>query len=215
MTQAFKGVVFDLDGTLTDTEAQANHAAMAVLADMGVEGDMALFESLSGIHDIERRAILHRALAAQVDPDDFLLAWRARIDQQRANGVPTKPGAAALLQTLKDKGYLLALATSSYRTMALEKLAKAGLEGFFDVIVPVDDVQNPKPAPDPYLLAADRLGLKPVECVAFEDSETGAESAFTAGLFTVQIPDIHPASGKWANIVAPDLTEGAKAAGLI
>ncbi|ADO42042.1 HAD family hydrolase [Ketogulonicigenium vulgare] len=215
VTHAFKGVVFDLDGTLTDTEAQANHAAIAVLADMGADVDIAIFEALAGVHDAERRVILNRALAEQVSPDAFLLAWRARINDLREISVPIKPDAHEVLTALKAAGYKLALATSSHREQMDAKLAKAGLAGYFDALVPVDDVAHAKPAPDPYILAAERLGLKPVECVAFEDTEVGAEAAFTAGLFTVQVPDIQPASGKWANLVAPTLLEGAKGAGLI
>jgi beta-phosphoglucomutase-like phosphatase (HAD superfamily) len=81
--------------------------------------------------------------------------------------------------------------------------------------VTVDDVLAPKPAPDPYLLAASLLGVDPARCVAFEDSETGARSAHAAGMTVVQIPDIVPTDGAYAHLVAPDLISAALKLGLI
>jgi beta-phosphoglucomutase-like phosphatase (HAD superfamily) len=81
--------------------------------------------------------------------------------------------------------------------------------------VTFDDVTNAKPAPDPYLLSAERLGADPARCVAFEDSETGARSAHAAGMIVVQVPDIHAATGHHAHHIAVSLVEGAHAAGLL
>ncbi len=82
-------------------------------------------------------------------------------------------------------------------------------------MVTVDDVARAKPAPDPFLLAARLLGVDPQRCLAFEDSEPGAEAAFAAGMTVVQVPDIVPASGRFAHLVAPDLMAGARAIGLV
>jgi beta-phosphoglucomutase-like phosphatase (HAD superfamily) len=109
----------------------------------------------------------------------------------------------------------LALATSSRGEPAREKLEGADLLRHFRTVVTFDDVAAPKPAPDAYLLAAERLGVDPRRCLAFEDSETGARAAHAAGMTVVQVPDLHPTKGAHAHHVAPSLLEGAALAGLI
>jgi beta-phosphoglucomutase-like phosphatase (HAD superfamily) len=81
--------------------------------------------------------------------------------------------------------------------------------------VTVDDVTQPKPHPEPYLLAAQLLGVAPARCLVFEDSEAGSEAAHRAGMVVVQVPDVVPSDGKWAHHLALDLMSGARAAGLI
>jgi beta-phosphoglucomutase-like phosphatase (HAD superfamily) len=81
-------------------------------------------------------------------------------------------------------------------------------------VITLDDVTAAKPAPDPYLLAANKLGVAPARCLVFEDSEAGAEAAHRAGCRVVQVPDVVPSEGRWAHHLAPSLLEGALAAGL-
>ena len=81
--------------------------------------------------------------------------------------------------------------------------------------VTFDDVTLAKPAPEPFLLAAALLGVDPKRCLAFEDSEAGAEAAHRAGMTVIQVPDINPASGQFAHIVAPYLLTGAREIGLL
>jgi HAD superfamily hydrolase (TIGR01509 family) len=109
----------------------------------------------------------------------------------------------------------LAIVTSSRRASAAQKLALAGIAGHFTRVVVLEDVTTPKPAPEAYLLAAARLGVAPDRCLAFEDSEPGAEAAYRAGCTVVQVPDILPSQGRWAHHLAPDLLTGARLAGLI
>ncbi|MBA4349649.1 MAG: HAD family phosphatase, partial [Rhodobacter sp.] len=77
------------------------------------------------------------------------------------------------------------------------------------------DVSEPKPAPEPYLLAAARLGVDPTRCLVFEDSDVGAEAAHRAGCTVVQVPDVAPTEGRFARHLAADLLAGARAAGII
>jgi beta-phosphoglucomutase-like phosphatase (HAD superfamily) len=116
---------------------------------------------------------------------------------------------------LSGIGLPKALATSSTRRQADTKLALTGLGTHFAHVVTFDDVSDPKPHPEPYLLAARLLGVDAARCVAFEDSETGARSAHAAGMTVVQIPDIVPASGDFAHHIAPDLMTAARKLGLI
>ncbi|QCO56298.1 HAD family phosphatase [Pseudorhodobacter turbinis] len=207
----FDAVIFDLDGTLLDTEALSQAAGIAAFADHGLAVDPAFLHSLIG-HDDVTGAGLIRARFPGLNFAGLATAWSKRITVLYADGIPLKPGTHQLLAALRQP---LALATSSTRTQLDLKLSVTDIAPYFRHIVCVDDVQKPKPAPEPYLLAAKRLGVDPARCVAFEDSETGAQSAHLAGMTVVQVPDINPASGRFAHLVAPDLLTGAREIGLL
>jgi HAD superfamily hydrolase (TIGR01509 family) len=207
----FDAVIFDLDGTLVDTERLIHAAGIEAFAEQGVAVDPAFLHGLIGKDDVTGMSLISAAYP-HLDMATFDLASRAAVDRLLALGLPLKPGALDLLAAL---GQPRAIATSSTRRQADRKLAKSGLAGHFAHVIVFEDVARPKPAPDPYLLAAARLGVRPGRCVAFEDSETGAASARAAGMTVVQIPDMLPASGVHADLVAPDLLSGARGIGLI
>jgi HAD superfamily hydrolase (TIGR01509 family) len=211
-----RAVVFDLDGTLIDTENLFNTAGVAACASLGLPVDRAFFESLAGVHDVERARRISTHVGRDMDVQAFFDSWDARAhDLMARDGVPLKPGATDLLAHLHGLGLPLALCTSSRRGPALEKLSLSGLARWFSAVITVDDVAHAKPAPDPYLLACMRLGTTPAQTAAFEDSDTGAAAAMAAGLTVVQVPDIHPTDGRHAHLVAPDLISGARALGVI
>jgi HAD superfamily hydrolase (TIGR01509 family) len=212
---SFDAAVFDLDGTLIDTESLCNAAGVEACAELGLPVSLAFFESLAGIDDRTRARLIGEHLGTTVELDAFLETWDRRCTERFRQGIPIKAGALDLLGRLRERGLPLACATSSRRGPADEKLAATGLGAFFDTVVTFDDVAAAKPAPDPYILAAERLGVEPSRAVAFEDSETGARSAHAAGLRVVQVPDLHPTDGAHAHHVAPTLLEGARAAGLL
>ena len=205
MTKPFDAVVFDLDGTLIDTENLCNAAGVAACAEMGLPVDLAFFETLAVIHDDERVRLISAHVGTTVDKPAFFAEWDRQCAIRFAEGIPLKPGATDLLARLSDLGLPLGLATSSRRQPAHDKLRLAGLDVWFQSVVTFDDVPAAKPAPDPYLLSAARLNADPVRCLAFEDSETGARSAHAAGLTVVQVPDIHAATGHHAHHVAATL----------
>ena len=107
-------------------------------------------------------------------------------------GVPQKAGLDALLHQLEVYGIPKAIATSSSRPDAALCLGR--LADRFDAIVTGDEVERGKPAPDIFLLAAQRLALSPVHCLALEDSETGALAALAAGMSVILVPDLQPPS---------------------
>jgi HAD superfamily hydrolase (TIGR01509 family) len=215
MTKPFDAVVFDLDGTLIDTENLCNAAGVAACDVLGLAVDLAFFETLAGIHDDERVRLIAAHVGGPVDKSAFFAEWDRQCAIRFADGIPLKPGATDLLAHLAGQGLPLGLATSSRRQPALDKLRLAGLDRWFQSVVTFDDVPAAKPAPDPYLLSAARLDAAPSRCLAFEDSETGARSAHAAGLTVVQVPDIHAPTGHHAHHVAATLWDGARAAGLI
>jgi HAD superfamily hydrolase (TIGR01509 family) len=210
----FDAVIFDLDGTLIDTETLCNETGVAACALLGYPVSMAFFETLAGIHDLERARLIGIEIGATVDVTRFYAEWDRLCTIRFQAGIPLKPGVTEILSGIAGLGLPMAVATSSRRQPAHDKIALAGLAPWFQTVVTCDDVAQAKPAPDPYLLAAERLNTPPARCIAFEDSETGARSAFAAGLTVVQIPDIHPTDGRHAHHVAPSLLAGAAAAGL-
>jgi HAD superfamily hydrolase (TIGR01509 family) len=207
----YDAVIFDLDGTLLDTEAITHAAGIHAFAAQGINVDPGFLHSLVGIDDATN-ALQIMAAFPQMDLAVFVRVWRAEVQARQAQGIPLKAGVMDLLA-----GFDLprAIATSSRRDSARSKLAITGLDVLFAHVVTVDDVARPKPAPDPFLLAARMLGADPARCLAFEDSDTGAAAAHAAGMTVVQVPDMTPTLGRHAHHVAPDLLSGARAAGLI
>ena len=149
-----------------------------------------------------------------IDLEALNLQWsqgfRAGVDR----GLALKSGTSELLAAAPAHLYR-AVVTSSGRVEAHHKIGVAGLTRCFATVVTVDDVTRAKPDPEPYLLAARLLGVAPARCLVFEDSEAGAEAAHRAGCVVVQVPDVIPASGRWAHHVAADLMTGARLAGLL
>ena len=207
----YDAILFDLDGTLIDTESIAISTGLSAFAMHGLQIERAFLEQLIGIDGPSGDMILRKAFPSAD------LAARNRTHQaafaaEIQSGLPLKPGAAALLEALHHPK---AIVTSSGREGAHRKLKLAGVAGCFLHVVTRDDVKAPKPAPDPYLLAAMLCGTEPARCLVFEDSEPGAEAAFRAGCTVVQVPDIAPGSGRWAHHMAPDLLSGARMVGLV
>lgn len=207
----YDAILFDLDGTLIDTESIAIATGIAAFTAHGHRVDEAFMHALIGKDEPTASTIIRAAL-----PEADLMAvnrdWRAGFDARVEDGLPLKPGAVELLA---GPALPRVLVTSTNRDGAHRKLHVAGIARSFAHVVTLNDVEAPKPAPAPYLLAARLLGVEPARCLVFEDSETGAEAAFRAGCVVVQVPDIAPSAGQWAHHLAPDLLTGARMAGLI
>ena len=207
----FDAVFFDLDGTLIDSESVAMVAGVQAFADFGYQVDDGFMHRLVGKAEPDGAEII-RAAFPDLDEAGFAAAWRHRFRLGLEAGIPLKPGAHDLLRVIDLPK---ALVTSTGREGAHWKLDRAELTPFFRTIITLDDVTAPKPAPDPYLLAAQRMGVDPSRCLVFEDSDTGAEAAHRAGCTVVQIPDVQQTDGRFARHLAQDLWMGARLAGLI
>lgn len=207
----FDAVIFDLDGTLLDTESLSQAAGISAFADCGIAVEASFLHGLIGRDDVTSAGIV-RATFPELDFEFLSTIWRQRTRDTYARGIPLKPGTHDLLGALHLP---VAMATSSTRAQLDNKMRVTDIARYFRHFVTFDDVKQAKPAPEPFLLAASLLGVDTARCVAFEDSETGAEAAHRAGMTVVQVPDINPASGRFAHLVAPDLLTGARDIGLL
>jgi HAD superfamily hydrolase (TIGR01509 family) len=206
----FDAVIFDLDGTLLDTERLASLSGRLAFADLGIRVEDSFLNNLAGKDRITCNQLISQAFPG-IDITLLDHSWRQRFEAGIGPGLPLKPGAMDLLRAI-----LLprALVTSSHRHECGLKLQATGLEGYFAPVITFEDVSAPKPAPEPYLMAARLLGVAPARCLVFEDSDTGAQAAHRAGMVVVQVPDLTPTEGVFAHHVAANLLDGARLAGL-
>jgi len=180
-------VVFDLDGTLIDSEALVLEAYMAAARRHDVPFTHAQFLSLVGRHRQHSEMKMREYFGARFPLQEFYAAVAEHIGDSFA---PLKPGAIALLARLEASDTPFALATSSGPGWVDKHLRAHDLGRRFGAIVTREDVTHGKPHPEPYLTASDRLRQQPESVLAIEDSPTGVASAHAAGLMTIMIPDL-------------------------
>ena len=177
-----------MDGTLVDTERYWMAAEEELVESFGGRWthEDALGLVGSGLWESAR---VFQAAGVDLDADTIVARLTARVQEQLAeHGVPWRPGARELLEALRMASVPTALVTMSVRAMADDIVRAIPFEAF-DVIVTGDSVDNAKPHPEPYLVAAAQLGVDVRECVAIEDSPAGLTSAWSAGAVTVGVPN--------------------------
>lgn len=187
-----RAVIFDMDGTLLDTEAVHLRAMAEAGKTLGWDVSHDLLMQMVGIHRDATRRMVAAHFGADFPLDQFFLESDALFEAANESGIAVRPGAVSLLEHLKHAGIPMAVATSTAAPFAQMRLQRAGLLAYFDVVVTRTDVERPKPAPEPYLLAAARLGVDLASAVAVEDSYAGVQSATAAGIATVMVPDLLP-----------------------
>jgi HAD superfamily hydrolase (TIGR01509 family) len=198
-----EAVLWDMDGTIIDSEPYWMEAEGALVGRFGGTWSHEQAERMVG-NGLETTAAILQEAGVDL-PLPAIVDWLDAYVQDRiAEELPLRPGAVELLTELRDAGVPCALVTMSYEGMA-RRVAAALPEGVFAEIVAGDNVENPKPFPDAYELAARRLGVDVTRCVAFEDSVPGLTSAVASGAVAVGIPlyaDLGPVEGglRWTTL---------------
>ena len=213
----WQAVIFDLDGTLLETERLVIEAGMLSMAEMGLPQKREVLQSLVGSVGDATNDLLRAAYGPAMDTDLYEKIWATHFNALLEQGIPLRPGVTDLLDHLQTIGMPYAIATNSRTEGATHHLDLAGILHYFDPahIHGRDKVANPKPAPDLFLHAARGLGADPQHCLAFEDSDPGATAAHGAGMTVVLVPDQRVPQFDKAQILAESLLTGAKAARLM
>ncbi|HET7015716.1 MAG TPA: HAD family phosphatase [Streptosporangiaceae bacterium] len=183
-------VVFDNDGLLLDTEPCWTVAEEALFRAYGRVFDLDAKRALVGTSPKTSAPILERLLdqpgAGQALSDELYALAVTEI----GNGATPRPGAIELVAALRSAGLPLAVASNSPRSHLLAGLRRVGMQDQFDVVLGVDDVVNPKPAPDLYVQACRGLEVDPADAIALEDSLPGVGAAKAAGMRVIGIPSV-------------------------
>ena len=188
-----RAVIFDMDGLLIDSERAMLECWRITAAEQSLALGDEVWLSMVGLHEAGSAKLLVDLLGVE-QATHLTLECKRRYDLLLEKGLPLKAGVRPLLQDLSDLGVPMAVATSTHGDRARIKLARTGIAGYFRHVVTSSDVIHAKPAPDLYLLAAERLGIAPELCIALEDSEYGVRAAAAAGVRVIQVPDLVPAT---------------------
>lgn len=215
-----RALIFDVDGTLAETEELHRACFNAAFAEAGLDWlwEPAEYRRLLAVTGGKERIRAHeRALGTLPMDEDTLASLHARKtalygERMAAGEVRLRPGVDALIREARARGLALAVATTTSRPN-VDALCRAAwgsaAESVFDAVAAGDEVAAKKPAPDVYRLALRRLGIGPSEALAFEDSEAGVSSAKAAGIRVVAAPSLYTAHQDLsaAAVLVPDLAD--------
>lgn len=188
MNRQFLTVIFDLDGLMADSEPLAKWAWNQTLARYGRELDDQTFRDVQGMRVADSARLFCERFMLPISPEEAM----AERDDLFLEAVPTRlhacPGLYSLLDDLAARNLPLGVATSGHSRYVALALQTLGLNGRFQAVAAGDEVERGKPAPDIYLLAAERMGVSPERCLALEDAPLGVEAAVAAGMRCVAVP---------------------------
>ncbi|MES1987722.1 MAG: HAD family phosphatase [Pseudomonadota bacterium] len=188
-TDGFKAAIFDMDGLLIDSERIIMQACITAAQRVGITYTHAEYVELIGRAGPDSTRIMVEQLGG-VSNFNLVMKGLDALLAERNNTFPLKHGASELLKHYQDNNIICCVASSSVTHHIRHRLSQVGVLDYFSHITSGQEVTRGKPNPDIYLLAVNKLGLKAEECIAFEDSETGARAAIAAGLRVVVVPDL-------------------------
>ena len=189
MLDGKQAVIFDLDGTLVDSMWMWKDIDIEFLARYGYECPEDLQKAIEGMSFSETAVYFKERFALPIELDEIKRIWTEMSIDKYRNEVPLKPGAGEFLRRLKERGVALGIATSNGRDMVDAVLGSLGIEGLFDNVTVGCEVANGKPAPDIYLHVAGLLGVRPENCLVFEDVPAGILAGKRAGMEVCAVED--------------------------
>ena len=195
-------VLFDMDGTLIDSEHFWLSSEQTLAASVGAVWTEQDGVNLIGMSLYDSTRLIKQKLQLPDSQDEIIDKLTNSVIDQLRGELPWRPGALELLHELKARNIKTALVTMSMRRMALQVANKTGA---FDLVVAGDDVIHGKPHPEPFLKAAEQLGVDIEDCIAFEDSISGLHSAEASGAIAVGVPNIVQLPAKPERIIWPTL----------
>ena len=195
------GVIFDMDGTMFDTERMWASFWKPALAALGLPYKEGLDEAARGTAGETTRRVIRQFYGADCDAEAIVDSLHKVADEAFfAAPVPKKPGLDALLEWLDAQGIPMAVASSSREAMIYHNLDVWGMTHYFRAIVSGQHVAHSKPDPEIFLLTARKLGVDPVHCLVLEDSYNGVRAGAAGGFVTVMVPDLMPADDEMRHI---------------
>lgn len=204
-----KAVIFDMDGVLVDSQPYHFKADIDTMAEYGVIKDQKFYESFAGTLTADRMRTLKEMFGLDVPVEEMTIKRENMIlDIMGKEDIKPVSGIPEFLRSIKEKGLTTAVASSSDYKLINLILDRLKIAKYFDSVTSGSDVKRGKPSPDVFLLAAERIGIGPSECLVVEDSENGVKAAKAAGMKALGY--INPTSGKQDLSLADFITDDFK-----
>jgi len=196
MIHTMKNIIFDLDGTLIESMNVWHECDLAFFAKRGITYPDDLWDDLTSNNITDLAKYFKQRFVLPESIEDIMAEWLAYVKNAYEHTITTKPFAMEIIHYLKNKGITLAIGTSNERSLAESVLRRLKMTDLFSTVVVGCDCENGKPAPDIFLLIAEKLGVDPANCLVIEDSLAGVQAAKNAGMTVYAVADASSARDK-------------------